>query len=216
MRTLQDSPPPPLLVRRALRHARKVSLLLPVSPASPRVVEAARRCRRLHPPPPPSPSAPSPSCITPVDNQQAASDTPTFTARNAQNYDQGQATYTFRRPRSRASGRSHAPRPRGPGTHQRDLRGSPPPRYDPSVVGRRPKRRDEVASSTATFRTDRRRLPARARPTPSPSWTRSSRPAPRSTISTRILRKCSGRPTPGAQPVVYDITSKPPSTIEWE
>jgi hypothetical protein len=37
-----------------------------------------------------------PVLITPVSNEQATSDTPTFTARNAQNYDQGQATYTFR------------------------------------------------------------------------------------------------------------------------
>jgi hypothetical protein len=48
------------------------------------------------PSPTPEPLGPVPVLITPANGDQASSDTPALTVRNAQGYDQGQATYTFR------------------------------------------------------------------------------------------------------------------------
>src|SRR5215470_10162508 len=47
-------------------------------------------------PTPDVPLGPVPVLLTPAEATQAASDTPTFTARNALGYDIGQAQYTFR------------------------------------------------------------------------------------------------------------------------
>ena len=93
MRTLLDSLPHHCWIRRALRHVPQASLLL--------LVSALPACNGGGPPKPtpsptPEPLGPTPVLITPTGNEQAASDTPTFTVRNALNYDQGQATYTFR------------------------------------------------------------------------------------------------------------------------
>jgi hypothetical protein len=46
--------------------------------------------------PTPDPLGPTPELLSPIGGAQVTSDTPAFTVRNAQGYDQGQATYTFR------------------------------------------------------------------------------------------------------------------------
>ena len=80
-------------MRRLLGHVRKASLLLLVS-----VLPSCGGGGSPTPSPSPTvePLGPTPVLITPINNEQTASDTPTFTVRNAQNFDQGQATYTFR------------------------------------------------------------------------------------------------------------------------
>jgi len=93
MNTLQDRREL-LLVRRAILTAGR-SVLLP-----PLLVAALFGCgSSTGPDPTPSPSeplGPNPQPLTPVNNEQVASDTPTFTVRNAQGFDQGQANYKFR------------------------------------------------------------------------------------------------------------------------
>ena len=93
MRTLLDSPSPHCWMRRALRHVQTVSLLV--------LVSALPCCNgggspKPSPTPTPEPLGPTPVLLTPMANEQVASDTPTFSVRNALNFDQGQATYTFR------------------------------------------------------------------------------------------------------------------------
>lgn len=93
MRTLLDCLPHHSWIRRALGHVPKASLLL--------LVSALPACNGGGPPKPtpsptPEPLGPTPVLLTPTGNEQTSSDTPTFTVRNALNYDQGQATYTFR------------------------------------------------------------------------------------------------------------------------
>ncbi len=48
------------------------------------------------PSPTPDPLGPVPVLLSPANGEQAISDSPAFSVRNAQGYDQGQATYTFR------------------------------------------------------------------------------------------------------------------------
>jgi hypothetical protein len=48
------------------------------------------------PSPTPEPLGPTPVLLSPINNEQATSDTPTFTVRNAQGFDRGQANYMFR------------------------------------------------------------------------------------------------------------------------
>ena len=93
MTTLLDSSPRHCWMRLALRHVQKAGLVI--------LVSALPGCGGGgSPKPSPSPTleplGPVPVPLTPIANEQVASDTPIFTVRNAQNFDQGQATYTFR------------------------------------------------------------------------------------------------------------------------
>ena len=152
MRTLQDSPPH-FWMRRALRHARRASLLLLVS-ALPGCNGGGSPTPTPTPTPTPEPLGPVPVLITPIGNEQVASDTPTFTVRNALNYDQGQATYTFRL--TTASGQREIAAgdvPAGLGRTSAMFAGALPRgmTLQWSVVAR--SAASEVPSSTATFRT---------------------------------------------------------------
>lgn len=106
------------------------------------------------PSPTPEPLGPSPTLLSPVNNEQATSDTPTFTVRNAQGFDQGQANYTFRL--ATASGQREIASTTVPaGSSRTSLTfASALPRgmsLSWSVVAR--SAASEAASSTATFRT---------------------------------------------------------------
>ena len=151
MRTLLDSPPPQCRMRRLLGHVRKASLLLLVS-----VLPGCGGGGSPTPSPSPTvePLGPTPVLITPINNEQTASDTPTFTVRNAQNFDQGQATYTFRL--TTASGQREIASgvvPAGLGRTSVMFAGALPRGMTLAwSVGAR-STTSEVASTTATFRT---------------------------------------------------------------
>ncbi len=117
------------------------------------------------PTPTPEPLGPVPVLLTPIDGEQLASDTPTFTARNALNYDQGQATYTFRL--TTASGQREiatATVPAGLGRTSVIFAGALPRGMTLawSVVARSASA--QVASATATFRTAVVACPSSASP----------------------------------------------------
>ena len=151
MRTLLDSPSPHTRMRRALSRVPRTSLLL--------LVSALPCCGGGgSPKPTPSPTleplGPTPVLLSPIGNEQATSDTPTFTVRNAQNFDQGQATYTFRV--TTASGQreiSSGVVPAGLGRTSAMFAGALPRGMTLawSVVARSTS--SEVPSATATFRT---------------------------------------------------------------
>jgi hypothetical protein len=151
MNTLRDRRPPFSYLMHGTESGRRVVLFLLTL-----VLPACGGGGDPGPSPSPStePLGPTPVLLSPVNNAQATSDTPTFTVRNAQGFDQGQANYTFRL--TTASGQREIATsavPAGSGRTSLTFASALPRGMSLSwsVVAR--SAASEVASSTASFRT---------------------------------------------------------------